>query len=138
MILAKLAKYTKINVLVHANLKTGSLQLSLNITGSKISRRMTSPKDKSFNKRTQKAAIKVKRRNEVEINVVSATSFSKREVAENCYVHSILSKKFTVCLRIVCRCRLKVLEWCYTNVSGVSDFADIFQLHGSVIVFENS
>ena len=32
----------------------------------------------------------------------------------------------------------KVLEWCYTNVSGVSDFADIFQLHGSVIVFENS
>ena len=33
---------------------------------------------------------------------------------------------------------LKVLEWCYTNVSGVSDLADIFQLHGSVIVFKNS
>ena len=107
VILAKLAKYTKINVLVHANLKTGSLQLSLNITGSKISRRMTSPKDKSFNKRTQKAAIKVKRRNEVEINVVSATSFSKRKVAENCYVRSILPNKFTVCLCIVCRCRFK-------------------------------
>ena len=106
MILAKLAKYTKINVLVHANLKTGSLQLSLNITGS-ISRRMTSPKDKSFNKRTQKAATEVKRRNEVEINVVSATSFSKRKVAENCYVHSILPNKFTVCLCIVCRCRFK-------------------------------
>ena len=107
MILAKLAKYTKINVLVHANLTTGSLQLSLNFTGSKISRRMTSPKDKSFNKRSQKAAIKVKRRNEVEINVVSATSFSKRKVAENCYVHSILPNKFTVCLRIFCRCRFK-------------------------------
>ena len=71
------------------------------------SRGMTLYKDKSFNNRMQKAAIEVKRRNEVEINVVSATTFSKRKVAENCYVHSILPSKFTVCLCIVCKCRFK-------------------------------
>ena len=60
------------------------------------SRRMilTSSKDKSFNKRTQKAAMKLKRRNEVEINVVSATSSSKRKVAENASAHTILLNKF--------------------------------------------
>ena len=71
------------------------------------SRGMTLSKDKSFNNRTQKAAIKVKRRHEVEINVVSATTFSKRKVAENCYVHRILPNKFTVCLCIVCKCHFK-------------------------------
>ena len=71
------------------------------------SRGMTLSKDKSFNNRTQKGVIKVKRRHEVEINVVSATTFSKRKAAENCYVHRILPNKFTVCLCIVCKCHFK-------------------------------
>ena len=37
--------------------------------------------------------MKLKRRNKMEINVVSATSSSKRKVARNRYVHSILPSK---------------------------------------------
>ena len=102
MILAKLAKYRKINAFVHANLKTVSLQLSLNFyLGSSRLMILISSKDKSFNKRTQKAAMKLKRRNEVQINVVRATSCSKRKVAENSSAHSILPYEFRSRMSIV-------------------------------------
>ena len=55
---------------------------------------LTSSVDKSFNKRTQKAVIKLKQGNEVEINVASATSSSKRKIAENSTAHCILRNTF--------------------------------------------
>ena len=61
---------------------------------------LISSKDKSFYKRTQKAAIKLKRHNEVQINVVSATSCSKRKVAENSSARSISSNEFRPCMSI--------------------------------------
>ena len=49
----------------------------------------------------QTATIKLKRRNEVEMNVVSATSSSKRKVAKNSSVHSILPNKLRPRMSIV-------------------------------------